>query len=323
MFPGRGNAGSCAVMLYVGEGPRGNKGARSTLHQISVTPSTIHNQIGPLWCCFPSGWACAHPRPPWVSPTTSPVRLGVSPAAVPTPTGVFKSEVWGFISPSWSLGLRRLLRSPTFTPVYLCTSVGPQGLLVVRLPAPFIPHSARLGPPRTRESSPPQCPSPPLLPVWMYVSFLFPWCRTSLPLDFLSVLVVRGGAVCLPMLPSWFSPYCIFIHPETSSIQVSPRQDWLSCSVRERSCEVRIADLALLQSSYGSRDWDYSCHTKVPGIEPRDLPVCLQNFFTICFLMSSAIFDFQTSCKLGFCLLSTLFFRRSAGYPSWVYEQVG
>ena len=30
--------------------------------------------------------------------------------------------------------------------VYLCTNVGPQGLLVVRLPAPFIPHSASLGP---------------------------------------------------------------------------------------------------------------------------------------------------------------------------------
>ena len=51
----------------------------------------------------------------------------------------------------------------------------------------------------------PGCPSPPLLPVWMNVYFLFPWCRTSLPFDFLSVLVVRGGAVCLPTPPSWFS----------------------------------------------------------------------------------------------------------------------
>ena len=51
----------------------------------------------------------------------------------------------------------------------------------------------------------PGCPSPPLLQVWMNVYFLFPWCRTSLPFDFLSVLVVRGGAVCLPTLPSWFS----------------------------------------------------------------------------------------------------------------------
>ena len=48
----------------------------------------------------------------------------------------------------------------------------------------------------------PSCPSPPLLPVWMNVYFLFPWCQTSLLFDFLSVLVVRGGAVCLPTPPS-------------------------------------------------------------------------------------------------------------------------
>ena len=88
--------------------------------------------------------------------------------------------------------------------VYLCANVGLQGLLVVRLPAPFVPHSASLGPPRQRESSPPRCPSLPLLLVWMNAYFLSPWCRTSLPLDFLSVLVVRGGAVCLPTPPSWF-----------------------------------------------------------------------------------------------------------------------
>ena len=50
----------------------------------------------------------------------------------------------------------------------------------------------------------PGCPSPPLLLVWMNVSFLSTWCWTSLPFDFLSVLVVRGGAVCLPTPPSWF-----------------------------------------------------------------------------------------------------------------------
>ena len=44
----------------------------------------------------------------------------------------------------------------------------------------------------------------------MNVYFLFPWCRTSLPLDFPSVLVVRGGAVCLPTPPSWFSRQCLF-----------------------------------------------------------------------------------------------------------------
>ena len=39
--------------------------------------------------------------------------------------------------------------SATLSPalsVYLCRNVGPQGLLVLGLPAPFVPHSASLGP---------------------------------------------------------------------------------------------------------------------------------------------------------------------------------
>ena len=55
----------------------------------------------------------------------------------------------------------------------------------------------------------PGCPSPPLLLVWMNVYFLFPWCWTYLLFDFLSVLVVQGGALCLPTPPSWFSLLCI------------------------------------------------------------------------------------------------------------------
>ena len=87
MSPGRRNAGRYTVTLYVGEGPRGSNGAPSTLLEISATPSATHNQTRPLWCWFPSGWTCAHSRPLWVSPTTSPVRLGVSTAAVPNPMG--------------------------------------------------------------------------------------------------------------------------------------------------------------------------------------------------------------------------------------------
>ena len=216
------------MTLYVGEGPRGSNGARLTLLRISIFHSATYNQTGPLWCWFPSKWACAHSRPLWVSPTTSPMSLGVSPAAAPTPTGVFNQRFEALFPPSWSPGLHSLLRSPPFVPVYLCANmglrgatpalpapffatlspalsvymcvnVGPRGLLVVGLPALFVPHSASSVPPRPRKSS------LPLLPVWMNVYFLFPWCRTSLPFDFLSVLGLRGGAVCLPTLPSWFS----------------------------------------------------------------------------------------------------------------------
>ena len=57
----------------------------------------------------------------------------------------------------------------------------------------------------------PGCPSLPLLLVCMNVPFLSTWCRTSLPFKFLSVLVVRGGAVCLPTPPSWFSVHVSII----------------------------------------------------------------------------------------------------------------
>ena len=190
-----------------------------------------------------SGWVCVCSRLLWVSPRTSPVRLGVSPAAAPTPT-VFSirglrllfshagalgctvcfaprcsscficARMWGYgVLPTALPAPFSVTLSPALS-VYLCANVGSQGLLVVILPAPFVPHSTSLSPvrvpPRPCESSPPWCPSPPLLLVWMDVYFLSTWCRTSLPFDFLSVLIVRGGAVCLPTPPSWFSLF-IFI----------------------------------------------------------------------------------------------------------------
>ena len=159
---------------YVGEAPRGSNGARFTLLRISIFHSATHNQTGPLWCWLPSGWACAHSRPLWVSPTTSPVRLGVSPAAAPTPPGVFNQRFKALFPRAGALGCE-VCFAPLFVPVYLCASVRPrgatralpapfsatlspallvslcsnvgtQGLLVVRLPAPFVPHSASLSP---------------------------------------------------------------------------------------------------------------------------------------------------------------------------------
>ena len=201
MFPG-GNAGRWAVTLHVGEGPRGNNGSRSTLHRISITPSATHNEPWPLWCWFPSGWACARPRPLWVSPRTSPVRLGVSPAAAPTPTGVFNQRFEALFPQAGALGC-----AVCFDPHHLSglsvRECGAAGSASGQTACPVRPtlcqsqsrhgHASLLRP---------GCLSPPLLPVWMNVYFLFPWCRTSLPFDFLSVLVVRGGAVGLPTPPS-------------------------------------------------------------------------------------------------------------------------
>ena len=153
---------------------------------------------------------------------------------LPNPHGCFHSEVWGFISLRLSPGLHGLLRSPPFVR-FIYVRVWGRRVLSAALPAPF---SATLSPvlwvylrncraagsasgqtacpvcPTLCQSlsphsnaSPlrPGCPSLPLLLVWMNVYFLPPWCRTSLPFYFLSVLVVQGGAVCLPTPPSWFS----------------------------------------------------------------------------------------------------------------------
>ena len=86
------------------EGPRGSNGACSPLHRIAVFHCATQNQTGPLWCWFLSGWACAHPRPLWVSPMTSPVRLGVSPAAAPTPTGIFNQRLEALFPHTGALG---------------------------------------------------------------------------------------------------------------------------------------------------------------------------------------------------------------------------
>ena len=252
--PGKGNPGGCSVILQVGEVMRGSNGACSTLHWVSITPSTTHNQIGPLWCWFLSGCACARSRPLWVSPRTSPVRLGVSPAAAPTPMGVFNPRFEVLFPRAGALGcvvcftphhlswlingqmwghrgvLPTTLPAPfsaTLSPalsVYLCANLGPQGLLVVRLPALFVPRSASLS--RQSSSRPgnvsplsPSCLSPPLLLVWMNVYCLSPWFRTFLPFDFLSVLVVRGGTVCVPTPPSWFSLHNLFSMIELKTLE--------------------------------------------------------------------------------------------------------
>ena len=152
--------------------------APAPLCRISVTPSANHNQIGPLWCWFPSGWACAHSRPLWVFPTTSPVRLGVSPAAASTPTGTFNQRFKALFPRAGALGcavcfaprrspglsvcecgapgcypLLCLPRSPPLRvrpSLCICTIVRLQGLLVLGLPAPFVSHSASLSPAKAK-----------------------------------------------------------------------------------------------------------------------------------------------------------------------------
>ena len=228
-------------MLNMGEGPRGTNGSCSTLHRITVTRCATHNQTGPLWCWFLSGWTCAHSRPLWVSPRTSPVRLGVSPAATPTPMGVFTQRFEALFPHDGALDYRICFTPHHLSglsmlecgaagsatrcsacPVLCHSESGSLGLSVRECVAagsasgqtacpvhPTLCHSRS----RQVNASPirPGCPSPPLLLVWMNIYFFISLCRTSLSFDFLSVLVVRGGTVCLSMPPSWFSIIYFFI----------------------------------------------------------------------------------------------------------------
>ena len=98
------------------------------------------------------------------------MRLGVSPAAAPTPTGVLNQRFEALFPCAGALGCVVSFAPPPVLLVFLCTNVGPYCL-----PRSTISHLAgstscclALSPVH------PSCPSPPLLPVWMNVS-LSPW----------------------------------------------------------------------------------------------------------------------------------------------------
>ena len=89
-------------------------------------------------------------------------------------------RVWGAGSATRRSACPVLRHSESGSLVYLCANVGPQRLLVVRLPA-RLSHTPPVSvPPWPLESSPPRCLSLPLLPVWMYV-FLFYLLGVGLP----------------------------------------------------------------------------------------------------------------------------------------------
>ena len=96
----------------------------------------------------------------------SPVMLGVSPAAASTPTGVFNQRFEALFPRDEALGCAVCFTPPLFLPVYLCSNVGPWGLLAVAVPAPLLlfhnppprwirPCCCKFCPPHLPVSSPP------------------------------------------------------------------------------------------------------------------------------------------------------------------------
>ena len=112
----------------------------------------------------------------------SPGRLGVSPTAASTPTGVSNQWFEALFPHAGTLGC---------VVCYLVYQLLPHQRAAA-LPTPLHnppPHWVHQLPP-CLESSPPGCPSLSLLPVWMNVSSSSPWWGTSTQFDLLSVLVV-------------------------------------------------------------------------------------------------------------------------------------
>ena len=219
---GLGNAGSCAVTLHVGEGPIGSNGACSTLCQISVTPSTTHNQTGPLWCWFLSGWTFAHSRPLCVSATNSPVRLWVSPTDASTHTGVFNQRFEGLFPHTGALGCAVCFASPAFLPVYLCVNVGSQGLPATTLwglPATAWPALFHNPPPCWVHQLPPCCESSlPCLPIpapptgldgcFFFISLVVRLPYSSIFCQFLLFFVFK---LLLPFFWLWEESQCVYL----------------------------------------------------------------------------------------------------------------
>ena len=95
------------------------------------------------------------------------MRLGVSPAAALTPTGVFNQRFEALFPRAGALGCMVCHPVQQLPP---CQPPAALPTLLHNLPPCWVCQ-----PPPCQESSPPSCPSPPLLLVWVSVSSLSPW----------------------------------------------------------------------------------------------------------------------------------------------------
>ena len=153
------------------------------------------------------------------------VRLGVSPAAASTPTGVFNHWFEALFPRTGALGCMACFTPPPFLPVYICANVGPQGLpattlwglLAATWPSPL--HNL---PPRWDLQLPPCCESSlPRLPVFAPLTsgldecFFFISLVVRLPYS--SIFCQFWLSFVFKMLLSLFWLYeeaqCVYLHP--------------------------------------------------------------------------------------------------------------
>ena len=161
-------------------------------------------KLGPSGADFPSGWACVCTRTLWVSPTNSPVRLGVSPAAASTPTDVFSQLFEALFPRSGALGCTavsgftscclagQLQPCPPRSTIHRLTGSASRCLAT----SPFHP-AARLRP--SYRSG------------WMCLLYLL-GCWTSMQFDFLSFLVVFVFKLLLSFFWLCEEAQCVYLH---------------------------------------------------------------------------------------------------------------
>ena len=138
--PGRGNAPSCAVMLYVGEGPRGSNGvlaALSTGFQSFTPLPTI--KLGPSGAGSPVG-GLVHSLGPCGSLQNLSCEAGSFSCCWSQPPRAFSIRGLRLYFPALEPWGERSALLPAVCPVYLCTNVGPWGA-TRRSACPILRHS--------------------------------------------------------------------------------------------------------------------------------------------------------------------------------------
>ena len=142
---------------------------------------------------------CVHSRTPWVSPTNSPVRLGVSPAGASTPTGVFSQRFEALFPCAGALGCGSV-SLPSCSSRFLHMNVGPPGPPAAALPRALSSQLPISAPPTGLG----ECFFFISLVVGLPYSSVFWQFWLFFVFKFVVLLfsVVQGGKVCLPTPPS-------------------------------------------------------------------------------------------------------------------------
>ena len=114
--------------------------ARLSPHFLSLPLFPIKG-LCPFRCWFLGEWVCVCSRTPWVPPTDSPVRLGISPTTT-TRTDFYSQRFWGFVPLHWGPGLHSLSCSTVIPPSLSAWESGKSHPPATASPTPVCCHLA-------------------------------------------------------------------------------------------------------------------------------------------------------------------------------------